>query len=180
MVGTIIALTSISTTTGPSALTVDGRLLARNGAVTLNDTVVTVPTACTTPIGTVSTSSTITTGAPTQAHRGMPYQFDIDASGTPGTVFSVTSGALPAGLTLDGASGVISGSPTSIGTFSFTISADNGIAPADTASYSLVVLDILAETGVDARPALTMSGAAVTLGIVLLVLSRRRRAVHRA
>jgi hypothetical protein len=179
MVGTIIALTSISTTTGPTALTVDGRLLARNGAVTLNDTVVTVPTACTTPAGTVGTSPTITTGAPTAAHRAVPYLFDIDASGTSGTVFSITSGGLPAGLSLDSSTGVISGTAPSIGTFPVTISADNGIAPGATASYRLVVLDILAETGVDARPALATSGGALTLGIVLLVLSRRRRAAHR-
>jgi hypothetical protein len=43
MVGTVMALTSISTNSGT---TVTGRLLARNGAVTLNNTVITTPPAC--------------------------------------------------------------------------------------------------------------------------------------
>ena len=44
-VGNIIAFTSITATTGA---TVDGRLLARNGAVTLDTNVVTSPAGCTT------------------------------------------------------------------------------------------------------------------------------------
>ena len=42
-VGTVLALTSI---TAESAATVEGRLLARNGAVTLDANVITVPTDC--------------------------------------------------------------------------------------------------------------------------------------
>ena len=45
--------------------------------------------------------------------------------------FGVSQGDLPAGLTLDPADGAITGTPTATGTFSFTLTADNGIgAPA--------------------------------------------------
>ncbi len=54
MVGTIMALTSISALTGAS---VDGRLLALNGAVTLDDNRVTVPSTC---AGTIAPGGTKT------------------------------------------------------------------------------------------------------------------------
>jgi Putative Ig domain len=41
--------------------------------------------------------------------------------------FSITDGALPNGLTLDKSSGEISGIPTGLGTFNFTISAVSGL-----------------------------------------------------
>jgi len=50
--GTILALTSISVTTGT---TIVGRALARNGAVTLDTDTITTPT-CTTPTGTTVTT----------------------------------------------------------------------------------------------------------------------------
>jgi hypothetical protein len=54
MVGTIISLTSISASTGAS---VDGRLFALNGAVTLDDNRVTVPATC---AGTIAPGGTKT------------------------------------------------------------------------------------------------------------------------
>jgi hypothetical protein len=57
--GSVLALTSITVTTGD---TIIGRALARNGAVTLDDDVITVP-SCTSPIPTPT--PTTTTPAPT-------------------------------------------------------------------------------------------------------------------
>jgi hypothetical protein len=62
-VGTVMALTSITATTG---VAVDGRLLARNGAVTLDSDTIT-PTSCTTtvspkPVVAPTTSTTRTSG----------------------------------------------------------------------------------------------------------------------
>ncbi len=65
--GSILALTSISVNTGD---TVDGRALARNGAVTLDDDTITSPTCATTPpptpTATTPTSTTSATPTPTR------------------------------------------------------------------------------------------------------------------
>jgi len=52
---------------------------------------------------------------------GVPYSSSLVASGgLPPYTFSITSGALPTGLTLDPATGAITGTPASFGTYSFT------------------------------------------------------------
>ena len=60
-VGTVLALTSVSATTGAS---ITGRLLARNGAVTLDSNVVTAPVcAAVTPTSTATPTTTPTASA---------------------------------------------------------------------------------------------------------------------
>ena len=61
-VGTVMALTSITVTTGA---TVDGRALARNGQVSLDTNTFTAPACATTLPTTTTTSSTTTTTQPT-------------------------------------------------------------------------------------------------------------------
>ncbi len=117
-VGNILALTSITLTTGAK---LTGRALARNGAVTLDTNVVSIAT-CTPvipcPIITVN-PATLPNGA-----VGTAYSATISATGGVGPyTFAVTSGALPTGLLLNGATGAISGTPTTVGTFNFTITA---------------------------------------------------------
>jgi Putative Ig domain/Proprotein convertase P-domain len=71
------------------------------------------------------------------------YNQTITASG--GTVpytFAVTSGTLPAGITLD-SSGVLSGTPTEAGTFDITITATDVNNCTGSIAYSLVIVDCL-------------------------------------
>jgi type VI secretion system secreted protein VgrG len=79
--GTIIALTSISVTTG---VTVDGRVLARNGAVTLDTDTITRPTcaavATTTAATTTTAAATTTTAATTTAVKAAPKPAKVTAA----------------------------------------------------------------------------------------------------
>ena len=142
-VGTIMAGAAITVNT---AATIEGRLLANGTAVTLDTNLITVPTGCEPPAEPVeSDSPEFTSSTPPDATVGTPYSFTLTASGTPAPTFAVTSGALPAGLTLNATTGVISGIPTTAGTATATLSATNGVAPAastvitiDTAAAAVV------------------------------------------
>jgi hypothetical protein len=58
-----------------------------------------------------------------QALRGMPVTYQPSASGgTPPYTWSIASGTLPAGLTINSDSGAVSGTPSASGDFSATIS----------------------------------------------------------
>ncbi len=60
-------------------------------------------------------------------------------SGYPAPTVTLTSGTLPAGLSLDPATGTISGTPTTAGSASLTLQASNGISPADSLPVALTV-----------------------------------------
>lgn len=68
----------------------------------------------------------ITTPAPVAASLGQAYSHLIGTSGRPAPTLSITHGSLPQGLTLDPATGVISGVPTERGRSTFTVEARNG------------------------------------------------------
>jgi type VI secretion system secreted protein VgrG len=165
-----MALASISTGTGT---VVNGRLLARTAAVTLDDTTVNLPLPCTTT-GAVTVSPTITSGSPPDAPLDTPYSFAVTATGSGVTDFQVAGGSLPPGLTLDSASGMITGTPTRVGRFAITVTADNGISPAASADYQILVAAVLAETGTTSTTVAPLALGAVLLGLVL-VASRLRR-----
>ncbi|MBW0370301.1 IPT/TIG domain-containing protein (plasmid) [Ensifer adhaerens] len=79
------------------------------------------------------------TGALADGTRGTVYSRTVAVShGTAPYAYAVTSGALPAGLALD-ATGVIGGTPTATGSFSFTVTATDAYGATGSASYSLAV-----------------------------------------
>lgn len=71
---------------------------------------------------------------------GTAYSQTLAATGgiTP-LSWSVASGALPGGLTLDPASGAISGTPTGAGAFTFTVQVQDSSSPAQSTSQSLTI-----------------------------------------
>ena len=66
--------------------------------------------------------------------------FTVTASGYPASTFSET-GTLPVGVTLNAASGALSGTPAAnaSGSYSLTLTAHNGVAPDATQAFTLVV-----------------------------------------
>ncbi len=71
---------------------------------------------------------------------GTGYSQTLRASGgTPGYTWSVSAGSLPAGLTLAATTGVISGTPTAGGTWSFTATVKDNGSPAQTASAAMSI-----------------------------------------
>ena len=62
---------------------------------------------------------------------GSPLSATFSASGVPAPTYSIAAGALPQGLALDGATGAVSGTPTTVGPYTFTIRATNASGDAD-------------------------------------------------
>ncbi len=103
----------------------------------------------------------ITSGTPTNATVTVPYSFTVTANGAPSTItFSVSAGSLPPGLSLNGTTGEISGTATSPGSYTFTISASNGVSPNATATYSMTSFPAVAPTITSGPPSNGAQGAA--------------------
>jgi Putative Ig domain/IPT/TIG domain len=95
--------------------------------------------------GSVSISYTlpplaITTTSLPAASVGVAYSATLNATGaTPPYGWAITSGSLPPGLSLDGTTGVISGTPTTAGNYYFTVTATDSATPASSVSVSLSI-----------------------------------------
>ena len=165
--GTILANQSITATTNA---TVAGRLLALNAAVTLDTNTITVPVGCPTP-GTSgeSASPVITAGTTSPGVVGTPYEHTVGATGFPTPTFTITSGELPPGLSLDSATGVISGTPTGAGDSTFTVTASNGYNP--NSSETFVISVTTAVTPASTVTPTGGSGATVNAGSAALLLA---------
>ena len=75
---------------------------------------------------------------PASASAGTAYSYTFAATGFPTPTYSVASGTLPTGLTLS-ASGVLSGTPTAAGTFTFTIQASNSAGNLNSSPVTITV-----------------------------------------
>lgn len=103
--------------------------------------------------GTVVAEPGAITGGPDDFVVGDSAAGTVAASGTPAPTFTVTDGALPAGVTLDASTGEFTGTPTTAGPYEFTVTASNGVGTATTRDYSGVVRQAPVW---DARPALAL------------------------
>ena len=148
----------------------------------------------------------ITSSAPGGGTVGVSYSFLVTASGVPAPTFAVDSGILPPGLTLNAASGAITGAPSQPGNWLFTLSATSVGNPADTADYAMTIAAAptvtpdpdpdptdtpdpaspvippageptdLASTGVDVRAPLLIATMLLVAGAGLFIATRRRNA----
>ena len=70
----------------------------------------------------------ISCGNPPGATKGTFYSHAFPAgSGDPPYTFSIVAGSLPPGLSLDPLTGIASGVPTTMGTFSFTVQVEDSM-----------------------------------------------------
>ena len=74
-----------------------------------------------------------------QGWVGTPYAFTLRASATPPLVWAIVAGELPIGLTLDGASGILSGLPEQATNANFTVRVEAQSGLADTNEFSLLI-----------------------------------------
>ncbi len=86
--------------------------------------------------GTVNHAPKITTATLPNGIVGTAYNQTLAADGTTPITWSVTSGSLPAGLSLNG--NAITGTPTAAGTYTFTVTATNS-AGSDSEEYTLTI-----------------------------------------
>ena len=78
--------------------------------------------------------------SPPVASIGEPFQFDIAvAPGVEPYEFSVIAGALPPGISLDGISGHLQGTPTTAGTYNFTVQVTDDCDTTDSREFTIII-----------------------------------------
>ncbi|MFD6565014.1 Ig domain-containing protein [Micromonospora profundi] len=126
--GMLVVGTSLGgSPTTPGTYTFMLRMTDKNKLFDEQDVTIVVATA----------AAAFTSGDPPAGTVGRPYSFRFTADGDSDITFAVGGGALPGGLTLD-KEGLLSGTPGSVGTFTFTVQA-KGRSTSATSEVSLIV-----------------------------------------
>jgi hypothetical protein len=90
-------------------------------------------------LGTGGTTLNITTSSLPNGTVNTPYSQTVAVTGgTGGYNWSISAGSLPTGLNIAAGTGVISGTPTAVGTFSFTVRVQSG-SLIDTQALSITI-----------------------------------------
>ena len=164
--GNILALTSITLNTGTS---VTGRTLARNGAVTLDSNAVTAPCVSAPP---PPVCAAITLSPSTVPNGTVDVAYSRTLFGSGGTApytFTLVSGTLPSGVTLK-PSGVLSGTPTSSGTFTFTIRGTDALGCFANITLTLIIAP--APTPPAVCPTITFTPLTLSSGTVAVAYNQ--------
>jgi hypothetical protein len=168
IVGTVMALTSITAKTGAA---VEGRLLARNGAVTLDSNIITAPAGCAAADETPGGDTPVETpggGTPvgeTPTDGGTPVG-ETPTDGTP--VVTVPGGTTP---------GEGTGTPTPETPSTGTPVGATPNAPQPPTASGDIKAPKLAETGADIAAASAVAAGLLAVGALLMAI--RRRALRR-
>lgn len=103
---------------------------------------------------TVAATLAITTGSPLPGGVvTTPYSTQLAATGgIPPYTWSLSSGTLPSGLTLDASSGTISGTPTAAGTFDLTIAVSDNMQTARSQYRLTIALPPAPPLSLDVKP----------------------------
>ncbi len=110
-------------------------------------------------------SLSISTSSLSGGSVGTAYSATLQATGgTTPYSWSLASGSLPAGLTLNASSGIISGTPTQSGSFAFTAEVTDASSPVNTATKALTIV-------VAAAGALAITTASLPNGTVGTIYS---------
>jgi hypothetical protein len=151
-VGTAYSQTVTATGTPTPTFTATGLpaglSISSTGVISGTPTTATSYTASITVTNSVGTSSksfgivvyskpSVTTPTLPNGLTGVSYSQTVVATGSPAPTFSVTTGTLPTGLSLNSSTGVVSGTPTAVGSYIFTVTATN---TAGTASQGYTVV----------------------------------------
>jgi hypothetical protein len=93
----------------------------------------------------VQSAPTITSGNAATFAAGLSESFQVVATGNPAASYSITSGSLPSGVTLNPSTGALSGKAAigTVGSYPVTISASNGIGTPATQAFTLTVVSQL-------------------------------------
>lgn len=121
----------------------------------------------------VAAAPVVTGGTISATYGSSMTDYQISATGTP-TSYTVATGTLPAGLSLNGTTGIISGTPTVSGNSSITVTATNSngtSSPAtlnfNIAKKNLTIFSLTADNKIqDGNTTATLSGTAALSGVL--------------
>jgi len=95
---------------------------------------------CVVEVALAGNAPVLTSGAPpANATVGTAYSFTYTATGTPTPFYALIAGSLPPGLSLSAGTGALTGTPTTPGHYTGTVSASNGFGSAATSNFAITV-----------------------------------------